>query len=78
MKHYFIVVIIIFIIIVIRGESNIDHGYGERPLDVLGVGGQLMEVLFPISVAPIDELGEISLKNGHYQRGDGGSKNDSL
>ena len=28
-----------------------------------------MDVIFPISVAPIDELGEISLKCGRYQRG---------
>ena len=33
-----------------------------------GGGGQPMDVIFPISVAPIDELGEISLKSGRYQR----------
>ena len=30
-----------------------------------------MDVIFPISVAPIDELDEISLKSGRYQRGMG-------
>ena len=33
------------------------------------VGGQPMDVIFPISVAPIDELGEISRKSGRYERG---------
>ena len=35
-----------------------------------------MDVIFPISVAPIDEHGEISLKSGRYQGGGGGSKNN--
>ena len=35
-----------------------------------------MDVIFPISVAPIDELDEISLESGRYQRGSGGSKNN--
>ena len=38
--------------------------------------GQPMDVIFPISVAPIDELDEISQKSGRYQRGGGGSKNN--
>ena len=41
-----------------------------------GWGGQPMDVIFPISVAPIDELGEIALKSGRYQRGGEGSKNN--
>ena len=53
----------------VRGESNIDHGYRKRPLDVLGMGGQPMDVFFPISVAPINEHDEISLKSGPYQKG---------
>ena len=32
-------------------------------MDVLGVEGQPMDVIFPISVAPIDKLGEISLQS---------------
>ena len=44
----------------LRGESNIDHGY------VLGMrGGQPMDAIFLISVAPIDELDEISLIKYH-------------
>ena len=38
-------------------------------------GGQPMDAIFLISVAPIDELDEISLKSGRYQREGGGSKN---
>ena len=34
-----------------------------------------MDVIFPISVAPIEELDEISLKSERYQRGVWGSKN---
>ena len=30
-----------------------------------------MDLIFPISVAPIDELDKISLKSGRYQRGVG-------
>lgn len=37
-----------------------------------------MDVIFPISVAPIDELDEISLKSGRYQRGAGGQKITSI
>ena len=45
-------------------------------MDVLGVGGQPMDVIFPISVAQIDELSEISEKSGRYKRGWGdGVKN---
>ena len=34
-----------------------------------------MDVIFPTSVAPIDELDEISQKSGRYQRGGVGVKN---
>ena len=54
----------------IRGESNID--YIDRRF---GGGGQPMDVIFPISVAPIDEIDKISLKSGRYQWGVGVKNN---
>ena len=39
-----------------------------------GWGGQPMDVIFPISVAPIDELDEMPLKSGSYERGGEGVK----
>ena len=37
-----------------------------------------MDVIFPISVAPIDELDEMSLKCGRYQRGVGVKKKSDV
>ena len=40
----------------VRGESNIDHATYNVHWTFWGWGGQPMDVIFPISVAPIDEL----------------------
>ena len=46
-------------------------------MDVLGVGGQPMDVIFSISVAPIDELEITYIKVDVIKGGiDGGSKNN--
>ena len=45
-------------------------------MDVLGVGGQPMDVIFSISVAPIDEIEITSKKVDVIKGGVGGSKNN--